>query len=121
MRRGALFANAGRAATAGNGLFLTSIVTTVGGGYAYTAFRHWSLNAQVIRLSANAKGTISGAYGNTIFSVSTGRQLGPYTHWSASYSVNNYTSPQFPNYNRRIDTASITVGFSPGEVRLPTH
>lgn len=121
MRRGVLYANGGRGVTAGNGFFLTSIVTTVGGGYSYTAFRHWSLNAQVIHLSANSEGTISGKYGNTIFSLSAGRQLGRYTHWSASYSMNNYTSPQFGNYNRRIDMAAITVGFSPGEVRLSTH
>jgi hypothetical protein len=120
-RRGVLFFSGGHSVTAGNGLFLSSVATTASVGYTYTAFRHWSLNAQGVYITADSQGGITGRYGNTMAVFSAGRQLGRYTHISGSYMTTKYHSPDYTNYNRRIDTATVTIGFSPGEIRLGSH
>jgi hypothetical protein len=35
-----------------------------------------------------------------------------------SYTVRSYSSGDYSSYNRRVGTATISLGFSPGEVRL---
>lgn len=117
-RRGVAYVSGGRGVTAGNGLFLTSLMTTVFGGYSYNGFRRWSLNAQVGYMSATSEGNIEGTYGSTVVTVSAGRSLGRYVNMTANYSRRRYDSPQYANYNRWIDTAVFTLGFSPGVVRL---
>lgn len=118
MRRGVAYISASRGITPGNGLFLTSVTNAVLGGYSYTAFRRWSTNFQAGYVNAASEGFYGGTYGNTTASVSTGRQLGRHFNVSASYTARKYQSGDYSRYNRRIDTVALTLGYSPGELRL---
>jgi hypothetical protein len=121
MHNGVAYVSAARSMTPGNGLFLSSVSTTVMGGYSYTGFRRWSMNAQFGYVDSRAHGTIAGNYGNTTGVVSVSRQLGRFLHFAAYYNVREYSSDQYSNYNRLVNTATVSLGYAPGNVRLPTR
>ena len=118
LRSGVLFANAGRSLTPGNGLFLTSYVTTVGGGYTYTGLRTWSLSALVHSNWAKSVGNIQGDYNDLAGGISASRRLMRSVHLVFGVEARQYRSPNFHNYNRLTTGAHVGLGFTPGEVPL---
>lgn len=119
MSHGVVYASAGRTVTPGNGLFLTSIATMIMGGYN-TSVRRWGMNAQVAYVTADSTGNFSGNYGNLTETLGIGRALGRYLSLTMSVASRTYRSTDYGNYNRRITTATVGLGFTPGDVRLPT-
>jgi len=118
LRRGVLFANGGRTLMPGNGLFLTTEMTTIGGGYAYNGLRRWSASVQGMYARGDAFGNVSGVYGNMSAGLSLARSLGHAMHLAISYQARKYDSPNYANYNRVIHQASVSLAFSPGETPL---
>ncbi len=115
---GVAYAAGGETVTPGNGLFLTSRTASVVGGYGYTGLRNWSLGVAFVYSRALSIGNVSGTYGNTSGSFSLSRKLFHSLSFLASYTANQYRSPNFSLYNRLIYTASVGIGWSPGEVPL---
>jgi hypothetical protein len=116
--RGVAYVSGSRGVLPGNGLFLTSVVNTATAGYNYTGFHRWSLSTVVGYARATAEGAIAGEYANLTETLSAGRQLSRYIGLSGSFSVRQYSSNDFNQYNRRITTASLGMHFSPGDIRL---
>ena len=117
-KRGVAYLSAGRTVTPGNGLFLASTATNYSGGYSYSGFRRWGLNAQAGYYSAQSSVNAVGSYGGATGSVSASRQIGRFVHSVASLNVRQYQSPDFTQYNRLIYTLQIGLGFTPGDIPL---
>jgi hypothetical protein len=115
---GVVYASAGNDVTPGNGLFLTSYATTAMGGYSYTGLRHWSVSASGGGVWAQARGPLTGGYGNATAQLSIARTIGRGMSSTFTYSARQYTSPDFQKYNRLIYTLAIGVAFSPGNIPL---
>jgi hypothetical protein len=115
---GAFYVTAGRMMTPGNGLFLTSSMITVSGGYTYTGLRRWSMGANVGYQTGRSLLNISGTYGGTSGGFTVSRQLARSFHGIASVNARKYNSATFSNYNRVIHEARIGFGFAPGDVPL---
>jgi hypothetical protein len=120
MRRGVATISGSHAVTPGNGLFLTSTATEFNASYSYTGLRRWSFSAYADRSRARSIGNVLGAYGNTSGTVSMSRQIRHGVHLVGNFSIRQYSSPDFQNYNRLIYTARIGLGFTPGDIPLRT-
>jgi hypothetical protein len=116
--RGVLYANGGRTIVPGNGLFLTSVSTTVGAGYGYTGLRRWSLGASVSYYMATSMGNLIGHYNTFTGGFTASRQILPSVHFVTSFSVRRYSSPDYAFYNRPLYDARVGLGFSPGNIPL---
>ena len=116
--RGVFYLNGGHTVTPGNGLFLTTSATSAGGGYTYTGLRRWSFNASVGYDNNKSIGNIIGKYTDTIGTVTASRQITRSFHAIASFSGREYGSGDFAKYNRVIYSASLGVGFAPGDVPI---
>jgi hypothetical protein len=116
--RGVLFASIGHAITPGNGLFLTSSQTSLLFGYSYSGVRGWGLSSTAGLDQAHSSANYVGGYRTAQAGVSVSHQLTRKTHFSASYSVRQYGSSDFANYNRVIQSLSVGVGFAPGNIPL---
>ena len=115
---GVVYASVGNDVTPGNGLFLTSYATTVMGGYSYTGLRHWSVSASGGGVWAQTRGLLTGAYGNATGQLSIARNIGWGLSSTVTYSVRQYTSPDFSKYNRLIYNIAVGLAFSPGNIPL---
>jgi hypothetical protein len=116
--RGVAYAAGGETVMPGNGLFLTSRTASVMGGYGYTGLRRWSLGVNCTYITALSIGNVNGGYGNISGSFSMSRSLGHSLSFVTSYIANQYRSPNFTGYNRLIYSASVGIGWSPGNVPL---
>ena len=116
--RGVAYVSAGRSVSPGNGLFLTSTVTTVSGGYNYVGFRGWTVDSQAAYTRANSLGNVIGNYGSTSGGVTFSRRLAAMLHLVCEFQVRRYQSTDFTNYGRTVYTAQIGLGFSPGDLPL---
>lgn len=117
--RGVLYANGGRSIVPGNGLFLTSVSTTVGAGYGYTGLRYWSLGTSLSYYKASSlEGNLIGRYNTLTGGFTASRQILPSVHFITSFSVRRYSSPDFAAYNRPIYDVRAGFGFSPGNIPL---
>jgi hypothetical protein len=117
-RTGALWASTGRAITPGNGLFLSSDTTNVGGGYSYNGLRWWSFGASVDHSSSMSFLNVTGRYSTVMGGASISRRLTSSLHFTSSYSLRKYRSRDFERYNRPIQSISVGIAFSPGEMAL---
>ena len=117
-QRGVAYASGGRTVTPGNGLFLTSTLTSVSAGYNYTGLRRWSFGARAFYDRAESLGNVIGQYGDTGWNLTMSRQIGRAVHIVASFFARQYQSSDFEKYNRRIYTARVGLGFTPGDVPL---
>jgi len=117
-QRGVAYLGASRTITPGNGLFLTSTVTSAVAGYSYTWKRRWSFGAAVDYSRARSIGNIMGVYGGVSGSVNASRQIWRYIHFTSSFSARSYSSPDYSKYNRIIYSASAGLGFTPGDIPL---
>ncbi len=116
--RGIASFSAGRSVTPGNGLFLTSTITTLSGGYNYTGFRGWTVDAQAGYQRARSLGNVIGNYGSTSGGVTFARRLTAMLHLVCEFQVRRYQSSDFTNYGRTVYTAQAGLGFTPGDFPL---
>jgi hypothetical protein len=117
-RHGVVYASGGHTATPGNGLFLTSSVSSFGAGYGYSGFRKWSLGAGISYNYANSVANIVGNYTTTSASLTASHQLGRMLHMVMNFSGNKYGSGTFSLYNKIFYQAEIGVAFAPGDYPL---
>lgn len=115
-QHGVAYIEGKRAINPGNGLFLTSNMTTVMAGYTYTGIRHWSFNLMAGFDQAQSVMNFIGRYGDYRGGFTASRQLAHSIHAIAGFTANQYHSPDFPNYNRMIYDARVGFGFAPGDV-----
>jgi hypothetical protein len=116
--RGVIYVAGGRSITPGNGLFLTSYMTSIMGGYTYTGLRRWSFNFNTAYSRAGGLSTQNTRYGSVMATVAASRQIARSLHFIASYSARQYQSPDFNKYNRLVYVATMGFGFTPGDVPL---
>jgi hypothetical protein len=117
-RNGVAYLAGGRTITPGDGLFLTSKVSTVMAGYSYTGRRRWSFNSEVNGTFARSIGNVVGNYSIYSGTLTASRQISGALHALASFSVRQYDSADFNTFHRLIYSARIGFGFSPGDVPL---
>jgi hypothetical protein len=117
-RQGVVYVSASRGITPGNGLFTTSYVDSVAGGYTYTGVRRWSLSALSSYNRGKSVGDFGGIYTSVAGGLAASRQIARSFHLVLGYDVRNYSSPTFQNYNRLVEEARIGVGYAPGDVPL---
>jgi len=115
-RKGVLYVGGGHTVTPGNGLFLTTYMTTLTGGYSYNGIRQWSLAAQGEYSRGQSVANVSGIYGDYGGGVSVSRSINHYVHWVFSATARKYLSPDIMGYNRFVYTLNCGVGFSPGDL-----
>jgi hypothetical protein len=118
VRNGVLYVGGNRTITPGNGLFLTSKVTSVLAGYSYTGLRRWSFSLQANADLAKSFANVVGQYNDYGGQFQASRQVSRAVHAIASFSGRKYSSPTFAGYNRPIYDARVGVGFSPGDLPL---
>lgn len=116
--RGVAYVTAGHTVTPGNGLFLTSQMTTASAGYTFTGLRRWSFTAQTLYDHGSSIGNIVGTYGDVSGGVSVSRQIVKLLHFIAGFDARAYQSPSFNLYNRTVYDAHIGLGFTPGDIPL---
>lgn len=116
--KGVLYVSGGRSVTPGNGLFLTSEVEMVTGGYTYTGLRRWSFGANISYESAKSIGNVIGDYGGTTAYVNMSRQLVHSIHLVVGFSGQKYNSASFAGYNQVVYTGSVGLGWTPGDLPL---
>ena len=115
---GVAYVSGQRAVIPGNGLFLTSTMTSVDTGYNFTGLRRWSFGVNAGYSRANSLGNLVGRYntGNGGFTVS--RQIARTIHALATFRMTRYSSPTFSKYNRPVYDARVGFGWTPGDVPL---
>lgn len=117
-RTGVFWIGGGRAVTPGNGLFLTSKMTSATIGYTYTGLRRWSCTAQVMYDRGDSLGNVVGTYGDFSGGVSMSRQIVKSLSFVAGGDARRYQSPSFNQYNRTVYDAHFGLGFAPGAIPL---
>jgi hypothetical protein len=117
-QNGVLYVAGGHTVTPGNGLFLTSRMTSVMAGYAYTGLRRWSFNSEATAGLGKSIGNVIGAYNTYAGTLTVSRHISGAFSAVASFSARRYDSPDFANYRRTVYTTRIGIGFSPGDVPL---
>jgi hypothetical protein len=116
--KGVAYVSGGRGITPGNGLFLTSIMTTALAGYNYTGLRRWSFGISGGYQRAESIGNVDGTYGGSSGTMSASRQIVRTVHAVMSFGARKYTSANFALYNRVIYDVRVGIGYSPGDVPL---
>jgi hypothetical protein len=114
--KGVLYVGGGHDVTPGNGLFLTTYMTRVTGGYTYTGVRRWSLSAQGEYDRGDSISNIIGIYGDYGGGISAAHSLSRFVHVLFSASGMRYTSPTLSGYNRPVYNLTAGFGFSPGDL-----
>jgi hypothetical protein len=116
--KGVAYVSGGRGITPGNGLFLTSVMTTAMAGYNYTGLRRWSFGISGGYQRAESIGNVDGTYGGSSGTMSASRQIVRTVHAVMSFGARKYTSANFALYNRVIYDVRVGIGYSPGDVPL---
>jgi hypothetical protein len=114
--RGAIFVSGSHGINPGNGLFLTSTSTNVGGGYSYTGLRRWALAAGANYDNSTSQGNVLGQYGSYSGTLSASRQIARATHGVLSFDLRKYDSGDFQNYNKWSYSVNLGLSFSPGDI-----
>jgi hypothetical protein len=114
--RGTIFLDAMHGLNPGNGLFLTSTTTNIGGGYNYTGMRRWSISAGATYDKSTSQGNVIGSYGGYSANLSASRQVARMTHGVCSFVARKYTSGDFKNYNKWAYIVNLGLSFTPGDI-----
>lgn len=114
--KGVFYVGGGHTVTPGNGLFLTSYMTRLTGGYTYTGIRRWSFSAQAEYDRGQSIANIVGVYGQYGGGVSVSRQVSHLLHLLFSANEMKYFSPDIPSYNRPVSNVSFGIGITPGDL-----
>lgn len=115
---GVAYLSGERTVMPGNGLFLTSTITTAGAGYTFTGLRRWSFGMSGGYSWAKSLGNLVGRYNTGYGGFTVSRQISRLVHALASFRMMQYASPDFSKYNRPVYDARIGLGFTPGDVPL---
>jgi hypothetical protein len=115
--QGILFATATRGVTPGNGLFLTSISTSLTTGYTYLGLRRWSASVNASYYYNNAVTGVTGNYRAASGGVHLARKIGP-LNFISWYAMRQYDSGTYGRYGRLVHEATIGLGWTPGEIPL---
>jgi hypothetical protein len=116
--QGVAFLSGARTVVPGNGLFLTSSMTSATLGYTYTGLRRWSFGATVGYMAGKSLGNVVGQYNTLTAGFTASRQITHALHAIARFSNWRYTSPTFSQYNRPVYDIRIGLGFAPGDIPL---
>jgi hypothetical protein len=111
-----MYVGGSRTVTPGNGLFLTSKMTSVMAGYSYTGLRRWSFGSGFTADFAKSVGNLTGAYRDYGGTLNVSRQISGMVHLIASLYVRQYSSPVFNGFNRPVYGVRLGFGFAPGDV-----
>jgi hypothetical protein len=114
--RGVAYLSAGEGVTPGNGLFLTSRSDMAQAGYGYSGMRKWSLSVGVSYGSSRSLGNIQGSYGQVAGWYNMSRLIVKSLSFVSGFTATQYRSVSFTGYNRLIYSASVGLGFSPGNI-----
>jgi hypothetical protein len=114
--RGTIFLDAMHGITPGNGLFLTSTTTNIGGAYNYTGLRRWSLSAGANYNTSTSEGNVLGQYGSYSATVNASRQVMRMTHGVLGFYARKYDSSTFQNYNKWTYGVNLGLSFAPGDI-----
>ncbi len=117
-QNGVAYLSGGHSVTPGNGLFLTTAMTTGMAGYTYTGLRRWSFGIQALYDHGDSIGNYLGTYGDIGGTFTASRQIARSVHAIASFYGRKYQSTSFVGYNRPIYNATLGISFSPGDVPL---
>jgi hypothetical protein len=115
---GVAYINGGESMTPGNGLFLTSRHLSGTAGYGYTGLRRWSLGLAATYIKAYSEANYVGNYGGVSGTFNVSRSIGRNFHVVSTVLANQYRSSTFTRYNRLIYTATLGIGWTPGDVPL---
>jgi hypothetical protein len=113
---GVVYVSGGHTVTPGNGLFLTSLSTSVQGGYTYTGLRTWAVTTSASYHDSNAVGAIAGNYRTVTASSTVTRQVSRSTHLVFEAGMRKYDSADFSGYNRMVFFCRGGIGFTPGDL-----
>jgi hypothetical protein len=116
--KGVAYFTAGHTFSPGNGLFLTSQLTTGTIGYNYTGVRRWGLGATAYYGRGKAYAPVVAIYENISGGLQASRTLTHGLHLQLSYSARQYSSATHANYNRLIHRVTAGLVFSPGDSPL---
>jgi len=115
---GVAYLTGGETMTPGNGLFLTSRYASVTAGYGYTGLRRWSLGIAASYASALSESNLMGNYGGISGTFSMSRELARNISFVSTVLATQYQSSNFNRYNRLIYSATVGLGWTPGNVPL---
>ena len=114
--RGSIFLSAAHGINPGNGLFLTSTTTDVGGGYNYSGLRRWAISAGANYNRSNSQGNVLGQYGSYSATLNVSRQVMRMTHGVLGFYARKYDSITFLNYNKWTYGVNLGLSFTPGDI-----
>jgi len=117
-RHSQLSFNGSRGITPGNGVFLTSQVTSGSAGYSYSGLRRWNVGAGVSYSRSEAISDITGNYNNLSGGLGATRQLAHGCHLSLRWDVRQYNSGTFGRYDRLLYRATVGLAFTPKDIPL---
>jgi len=118
LSHGVIYVNGGHSVTPGNGLFLTSTSTSASAGYTFTGLRRWSFNLMGGYNDNNSIGNVLGEYRGAVATISASRQISRGVHAIVKFNAQQYSSPDFSQYNHTIYQLRFGFGFTPGDVPL---
>src|SRR5262249_55678615 len=104
--------------TPGNGLFLTSQMSTGMAGYDYTGIRRWGLGVYVSYNRGKGYWPTPGIYKTSNTGLSATRSLTRGLHFSLNAAARRYSSPTHGNYNRMVYEITSGLTFAPGDAPL---
>jgi hypothetical protein len=85
-------------------------------GYGYSGMRKWSLSVGVSYGSSRSLGNIQGSYGQVAGWYNMSRLIVKSLSFVSGFTATQYRSVSFTGYNRLIYSASVGLGFSPGNI-----
>jgi hypothetical protein len=104
--------------TPGNGIFLTSSVTTGDAAYSYTGLRRWNVGMTASYSAARARSDLTGSYRTFSAGMGATRQIMRSTHLTFRYDARKYGSGQYKQYDRLTYRATVGIAFAPGDIPL---
>jgi hypothetical protein len=117
-RHSSLSFGAARGITPGNGIFLTSAVTSATADYSYTGLRRWNVGCSAIYSRADATSDLTGNYSNFSGGLGATRQLFRGTHLSLRLDARQYDSNTYSRYTRVLYRATVGLAFTPRNIPL---
>jgi hypothetical protein len=104
--------------TPGNGIFLTSAVTSATAEYSFTGPRRWNVGLSAMYSRADANSDLTGNYSNFTGGVGATRQIFRGTHLSLRLDARQYDSNTYSRYTRVLYRATVGLAFSPRSIPL---
>jgi hypothetical protein len=110
--RGTAFLMAGETTAPGNGLFLTSRITTAAFGYSYSFLKDWNLSLGSTYMDGSSLGNAVGHYSDLGATYRLTRRIAGPLSFISSFTATRYSSAAASAYNRLIYIASVGIRYS---------